>query len=132
MTVLRQYNTGTATWDVFVSGSPGDWSTAQSILTVSTNRLLDSTDAGKLLVNGGSYKITVDDSTGLSPGQRIDLLRTNSGTFTVGRASSNIASTNLYIADKTANTDTTLRVQYSSATILCTAANTYVLMGDIS
>lgn len=103
------------------NGTNGDWSTAQAVEAVTTGTLASST-AGKLLYNTAACTLTVSSATAFSVGQRVDLARLNSGTFTVqGSASAtvNFTPTN------------TLRAQYSAATLVCTSLNTYLLMGDL-
>jgi hypothetical protein len=65
---------------------------------------------------------TVNTSTALSAGQRIDILQIGSGQTTVVASSVTINGT----------PGLKLRAQYSSASLICTASNTYVLVGDLS
>lgn len=103
------------------NGTNGDWSTAQTVQSITTSNL-SSSAAGKLLFNTAACTITVTSATAFSIGQRVDFARLNAGTFTVqGSASATVNST-------PANT---LRALYSAATLVCTSANTYLLMGDL-
>jgi len=103
------------------NGTNGDWSTAQTVQSTTT-RDLSSTDPGKLLFNTAACTLTVTGSTGFSIGQRVDLARMNSGTFTVAQGSG---------ATLVGTPAFTLRTQYSAASIICTSANTYLLVGDL-
>lgn len=135
MTVLRQYNTNTSTWDVFVSGVPGDWTSAQTLspVTASTGSPLSvtSTHAGLILYNNNgatAVGIKINSGHGIAIGQRVDLLRNASGTFTLTWG----AGITVNWADKLSESSIGLRVQYSTATILCTATDTFVITGDIA
>ncbi len=103
-------------------GANGDWSTAQTVASVSTRNIVSS-DAGKLLYNTAACTLTVTSSTGFSVGQRVDLARLNSSAFTVSQGSGAVL---MYTPGNT------LRAQYSSASIICTSANNYLLVGDLA
>lgn len=110
-----------ATGATGATGAPGEWSSAQTVLSISTGEL-NSTHAGKLLYNSGVCTLTVTSSSGFSIGQRVDLARLDTGTFTVAQGSGAILNgTPAY----------TLRARYSAASIICTASNTYLLVGDL-
>lgn len=104
------------------TGPQGDWTVSQTTESV-TSRNLASTDVGKFLFNTAVCSLTVTSSTGFAVGQRVDLARLNSGTFTIVQGSG----ATLLSADGI----TTLRAQYSAASIICTSSNTYLLVGDI-
>lgn len=89
---------------------------------------LASSDAGKLVtVNTSSnVTITINTSTGLSAGQRIDLLTIGTGTITVA---SEAAPNNVTL---NATPGAKLRARYSGATLLCVGSNDYVLIGDLA
>jgi hypothetical protein len=149
MTVLKQYNSGTSQWEPIVSGATGptgptgaagptgptgaagptgptgptgDWSTAQTVSAFTTGNLT-SASVGRLLYNTAACTLTLTSSTGFSVGQRVDLARLNSGAFVVAQGSG---------ATVVATPGLTLRAQYSSASIICTASNTYLVVGDLS
>lgn len=104
------------------TGPQGDWTVSQTTASV-TSRDIASTDVGKFLFNTAACSLTLTSSTGFAVGQRVDLARLNSGSFTIVQGSG----ATLLSADGI----TTLRAQYSAASIICTASNTYLLVGDI-
>jgi hypothetical protein len=87
-----------------------------------TSYTLVGGDAANLvtLYNTGGITVTVPPST-FSIGQAINIQQTGAGQVTVA-AGSGVTIT---------GTGTKLRTQYSAATILCTASNTFTLIGDI-
>jgi len=87
-----------------------------------TSYTLVGGDAANLvtLYNTGAITVTVPPST-FSVGQAINIQQTGAGQVTVA-AGSGVTIT---------GTGTKLRTQYSAATILCTASNTFTLIGDI-
>jgi len=105
-----------------VTGAPGDWSSSQ-VVQATTSRNLVAGDAGRLLFNTGSCSLVLDSSSGLLVGQRIDLARLDSGTFSV-------SATPPAVLRFTPGQN--LRVLNSAATIVCVADNTYLLMGDLA
>lgn len=134
MTVLKQYTGGS--WQTIVvgkqgptgaagtNGTNGDWSTAQTLNSQSTNYTLAATDVGKLIVftGGSATNCTIGTAVALSAGQRVDVLQTGAGQVTFVASSTTVNGT----------PGLKLRAQYSAATVLCTAANTYVVLGDLS
>jgi len=84
---------------------------------------LTSASVGKLLYNTAACTLTLTSSTGFSVGQRVDLARLNAGAFVVAQGSG---------ATLVGTPGYTLRAQYSSASIICTASNTYLVVGDLS
>ena len=125
-----------ADWELFASkgdtgptgntGSPGadgedgGFDSTQTVESVSTSRSLSSSDVGKLITNSAAITITV---TGLSVGQQVDFIQTNSSQITFAAGSG----VTLYSKNSRVKT----AGQYSPATIKCIASNTYVLIGDI-
>ena len=71
--------------------------------------------------SSSNLDITVNGSLDLSVGQRIDLLRLGTGEVTVVADSATVNGT----------PGLKLRAQYSAATLLCVAADSYVLLGDL-
>ena len=65
---------------------------------------------------------TVNTSTALTVGQRIDIVQMGAGQTTVVATGVTINATPTL----------KLRAQYSAATLICTASNTYVLAGDLA
>jgi phage baseplate assembly protein gpV len=108
------------------NGTNGDWATAQAVIPFSSATdgmgVLQPSSAGKLVYNTGSQTVFVNNFTAFSVGQRVDFARLNSGTFTISAASG--ATVNRTPAN-------TLRAQYSAASLICTSANVYLLIGDL-
>jgi hypothetical protein len=114
------------------SGAAGSWATTQSVTGPSgvsgsstTGYTVVSGDVGKMIVcsSSGNSSITVNTTTGFSAGQSVDFISTGSGRFqfSAGAGVSVNSTPGLY-----------LRTTYSSATLYCTAADTYVVFGDTS
>jgi hypothetical protein len=107
------------------TGATGDWSTAQTInAQTGTTYTLVAGDVGKLvtLTNAAAIALTVPAGLGLASGQRIDLAQLGAGQVTVSGSGATVNST------PTAK----LRTQYSAATLICTATNVYLLVGDLA
>jgi hypothetical protein len=104
-----------------LTGATGDWSTAQEVVSFTTGNLTSSS-VGKLLYNTAACTLTINSSTGFSVGQRVDLARLSSATFTVAQGSG---------ATVNGTPALTLRAQYSAASIICTASNVYLVVGDL-
>lgn len=107
-------------WVNVATPTPFDFTTAQTVAAFTTGNLTSSS-VGKLLYNTAACTLTLTSSTGFAVGQRVDLARLNAGTFTVAAAGVTLGGTPAY----------TLRAQYSAASIICTALNTYLLVGDL-
>ena len=107
------------------TGATGDWSTAQTLnAQTGTSYALVAGDVGKLvtLENGAAVALTVPSGLGLTAGQRIDLAQLGAGQVTVSGSGATVNST------PTAK----LRTQYSAATLICTATNVFLLVGDLA
>lgn len=104
-------------------GASGDWSGAQILNAQTNSYALVSSDVGKLVTlnSTGSLTVSINTGTVVATGARIDLLNLNSGTITIGGTA-------------TVNGTPTLklRAQYSAATLICVASNSYVLVGDLA
>lgn len=105
------------------TGAQGDWSAAQPNRTWSSSTTLVNGDAGKLILVDSATTISVTTSLALSVGQRIDFLITNSTVPTISAASG---------ATLNGTPTTKFRTQYSAATLICVASNSYVLVGDLA
>jgi hypothetical protein len=123
-------NTGTATAAVLNftipkgdTGSSGDWATLQTINLTTNSYTLVSSDVGKLvsLNSSGALALTLNTGTVIGTGARIDLLQFGAGQVTVGGTATIVATPTLK-----------LRTQYSAATLICVASNSYVLVGDLA
>lgn len=106
------------------AGANGDWSTAQTINPQTDSYQLVAGDVGKLVTLNKStaVNLTVPSGLGLTAGQRIDLAQLGAGQVTVVASSTTVNGT----------PGLKLRAQYSAATLVCTATNTYLLVGDLS
>jgi len=106
------------------TGPTGTYAAAQTINAQTASYTTVSSDAGALVTmnvaSGNNF--TVDTLTALSAGQRIDILQIGAGQTTVVASGVTINGT----------PGLKLRAQYSSASLICTASNTYVLVGDLS
>ena len=106
------------------TGAPGDWSTAQVLnAQTGTSYSLVVGDVGKLVTfdNASAVTLTVGTGLGITAGQRIDLLQIGAGQITVGGSATINGTPTLK-----------LRTQYSAATLICVAPNSYVLVGDLA
>jgi hypothetical protein len=115
-----------------INNDPNLWSTLffiwttkadlrQFATTVNSSRALSSSDTGRVILNGGPITITVQS---LQPGAFVDFLQTNASQITF------VPGGNQTLNSKDNNRKTS--GQYSRARIQCTAANTYVLTGDLA
>ena len=123
-------NTGTSTAAVLNftiprgdTGSSGDWATLQTINLTTNSYTLVSSDVGKLvsLDSSGALAVTLNTGTVIGTGARIDLLQFGAGQVTVGGTATINGTPTLK-----------LRTQYSAATLICVASNSYVLVGDLA
>ena len=108
-----------------ITGAQGQWDTAQTInAQTGTTYTLVAGDVGKLvtLSNAAAVTLTVPSGLGLAAGQRIDLAQLGAGQVTVTASGTTINST----------PGVKLRAQYSAASLICTATNTFLLVGDLS
>lgn len=103
----------------------GGWANTQSVITYTTATtagVLQASAAGKLVYNTGAQTVSVTSATSFSVGQSVDFARLDSNTFTISAGSG--ATVNRTPAN-------TLRAQYSAASLICTAPNVYLLIGDL-
>jgi hypothetical protein len=106
------------------TGPSGQWDTAQTIDNKTASYTLLTADAGKLITMtvATANNVTVDGSLNLSVGQRIDIAQMGAGQTTVVASGTTVSATPTL----------KLRTQYSSASLICTAADTYLLVGDLA
>ena len=106
------------------AGANGDWSSAQVInaQTGTTYAVLNS-DVGKIVTfsNTGAQTITINGTTALTAGQKIDFLNLNTGVVTFVGSGVTV----------TATPGLKFRARYSAATLVCISSGVYVLMGDL-
>lgn len=87
------------------------------------NYTLVAGDAGKLISVNSSSNLTITvPSSIFSVGDIIYLTRTGTGTVTIAASGTTLTSADSYLK---------LRVRYSSAAIICTASNTFRVVGDL-
>jgi len=122
VTVIKRFIDGD--WQTVVVGREGQWDSPQVIEDKTAAYTLLGSDAGYLITvtSGSAVDVTVNGSLDLLPGQRIDLLRLGAGAVTVVASGATVSGT----------PGLKLRAQYSAATLLCVATDTYVLLGDLS
>lgn len=109
------------------TGPAGDWSTAQTLRSVTgASDIPTSADNGRLITidtASGAVSVTVDAALGLLAGQRIDFVWVGAATSVTFVGSG---------VTLNGTPGLKLRAQYSAGTVLCLASNTYVLVGDLS
>lgn len=112
------------TVDVTLPGPAGTWASPQQVVAGTASTQVAASDAGKLitLTAGTAVTLTVPSGLGWSAGQRVDVLQLGAGQVTVTGSGATVH------ASPTAK----LRAQYTAATLLCTATDTYVLLGDLA
>jgi hypothetical protein len=124
MTIIKKYNTTTSQWEPVIVGRSAEWDTDQPIRNINISSTLLPADVGKLLVidSTAAITLTVNTTLALAPGQRIDFLRAGPGTVTFAASGVTVNAT----------PGLKLRARWSTATLLCVATDTYVLLGDLS
>ena len=108
-----------------VTGAQGQWDTAQTVnAQTGTTYSVLAADVGKLvtLSNASAVTLTVPSGLGWAAGQRVDIAQLGAGQVTVAASGTTIYST----------PGLKLRAQYSAASLICLATNTYLLVGDLS
>jgi hypothetical protein len=103
--------------------------TADFITDATTARTLTSTDAGKtiLFTSGSATVVTVNASTDIPVGQRVDIVANGAGALTVTASTATVTGA----ATSTTSGSFTIGDQYSAATLLCVATDTYLLIGNV-
>ena len=104
--------------------------TADFITDATTARTLIATDAGKtiLFTSATAVTVTVDASTNIPVGERVDIIADGAGAVTVTASTATVAGA----ATSTTTGSFTIGGQYSAATLLCVATDTYRLIGNVS
>jgi hypothetical protein len=104
--------------------------TADFITDATTTRTLTSTDAGKtiLFTSASATTVTVDASTDFPVGQRVDIIADGAGALTVTASGATIAAAET----STTSGSFTIGAQYSAATLLCVATDSYRLIGNVA
>lgn len=81
-----------------------------------------NTDVNRIIRMNATADFTINSTTGFAPGQRVDIVRIAAGACNVVQGSGVTVS---------GTPGLKLRAQFSAATILCVAANTYYVIGDL-
>jgi hypothetical protein len=104
--------------------------TADFITNSTTARTLTSTDAGKTIrfTSGSATVVTVNGSTDIPVGQRVDIIADGAGALTVTASGATIAAAEV----STTSGSWTIGAQYSAATLLCVSADNYRLIGNVA
>lgn len=106
------------------TGATGTFAVAQTIDNKTASYTAVGGDVGKIITmtvaSGNNF--TVNTTTALTVGQRIDIIQMGAGQTTVVATGVTVSATPTL----------KLRAQYSAATLICTASNTYVLAGDLA
>jgi hypothetical protein len=104
--------------------------TTTFITDATTARTLTSTDAGNtiLFTSGSATVVTVDASTDFPVGQRVDIVANGAGALTVTASTATVTGA----ATSTTSGSFTIGDQYSAATLLCVATDTYLLVGNVA
>jgi len=103
---------------------------ADLVTDATTARTLTSTDAGKtiLFTSATAVVATVDLSTDFPVGARVDIIADGAGALTVTASGATIAGA----ATSTTSGSFTIGAQYSAATLLCVATDSYRLIGNVA
>jgi len=103
---------------------------ATFITDATTARTLTSTDAGKtiLFTSASATVITVNDSTNLAIGERVDVIADGAGEVTVLASTATVAGA----GTSTTSGSFTIGGQYSAATLLCVGTDSYRLIGNVA
>ena len=104
--------------------------TADFITDATTARTLTSTDAGKtiLFTSASATTVTVNASTDFPVGQRVDIIADGAGALTVTASGATVAAAET----STTSGSFTIGAQYSAATLLCVATDSYRLVGNVA
>ena len=103
---------------------------ATLVVDATTARTLTSADSGKTIrfTSASAVTITVDASTDIPVGGRVDIIADGAGAVTVTASTATVAGA----ATSTTSGSFTIGEQYSAATLLCVATDTYRLIGNIT
>ena len=103
---------------------------ADFVTDATTARTLTSTDMGKTIrfTSASATVVTVDASTDFTVGARVDIIADGGSELTVLASGATIAA-----AETSTTTGSfTIGLQYSAATLLCVATDTYLLIGNVA
>jgi hypothetical protein len=103
---------------------------ASFVTDATTARTLTSADAGKTIrfTSSSATVVTINASTDLPVGARVDIIADGAGALTVSASSATVAA-----AETSTTTGSfTIGLQYSAATLLCVATDSYRLIGNVA
>jgi len=103
---------------------------ADLVTDATAARTLTSADQGKTIrfTSASATTVTVDASTDLEVGGRVDIIADGAGAVTVTASGATIAA-----AETSTTTGSfTIGAQYSAATLLCVATDEYRLIGNVA
>lgn len=153
MTVIKEYNSSTSQWDTIIigkqgpigptgltgpigptgptgpagsagpTGPQGQWDTPQTFSAQTGSYTLITSDAGKAVTfdSASAVNCTINGTLDLQVGQRIDVIQLGAGQVTFVASSATVNAT----------PGLKVRARYSAATVLCVAADSYIVMGDL-
>jgi hypothetical protein len=103
---------------------------ATFVVDATTARTLTSADSGKTIrfTSATAVTVTVDASTDLPVGGRVDIIADGAGAVTVTASTATVAGA----ATSTTSGSFTIGAQYSAATLLCVATDEYRLVGNVA
>jgi hypothetical protein len=103
--------------------------TTTFITDATTARTLTATDAGNtiLFTSATAVTVTVDASTDFPVGTRVDIVANGAGALTVTASTATVTGAET----STTSGSFTIGAQYSAATLLCVATDTYLLIGNV-
>tara|TARA_R110000796_G_scaffold39383_2_gene98255 strand:+ start:13158 stop:14153 length:996 start_codon:yes stop_codon:yes gene_type:complete len=103
---------------------------ASFVTDATTARTLTSADSGKTIrfTSGSDTVVTVDASTDLAIGERVDIIADGLGVLTVAASTATIAAAEV----STTTGSFTIGLQYSAVTLLCVATDEYRLIGNVA
>ena len=125
-TKLTDYDTSAE-----VDTKVADSKLASFITDATTARTLaTATDSGKTIqfTSGSATVVTVNASTDLAVGARVDIIADGAGELTVAASGATIKAAEV----STTSGSFTIGAQYSAATLLCVATDEYRLIGNIA
>jgi hypothetical protein len=140
MTVLRQYNSGTSTWDPVISGVQGvqgvqgvngqQFSSINTQTGTSYTPVLSDATIFITLNNASaiSFTIPTNASVAYPVGTQLNIIQLGAGQVTISAVTSGTTTINSAAAT---SASPKLRVQYSSASAIKIATDSWCVVGDI-
>ena len=103
---------------------------ATFVTDATTARTIATADSGKTIrfTSGSATVVTINASTDLAIGARVDIIADGLGVLTVTASTATIAAAEV----STTSGSFTIGAQYSAATLLCVATDSYRLIGNVA